>query len=199
MTQKSNVVLLVPGIFDRGRSMHRMQAALADEGFAAHYIHLHYNSAWYGLKYLSRQLEQRVEELVPPGHSFALVGFSMGGIVSRHFMQARSGLPRVHKYISMASPHRGSLWANLLPYPGGRQLKIGSPLLEQMNTELECLASTAPVSIWTPFDATILPHSSAILPLGSSHEVPVKLHRWVPLDARVISIVTNELRQAMSD
>ncbi|AOS96035.1 Alpha/beta hydrolase family protein [Microbulbifer aggregans] len=197
--QKSNVVLLVPGIFDRGRSMHRMQAALNAEGFSAHYIHLRYNSAWYGLKYLSRQLEEKVNALVPPQQSFSLVGFSMGGIVARHFMQARQGLPRVHKYISMASPHRGSLWANLLPYPGGRQLMIGSPLLEEMNTELDQLIPTAPVSIWTRYDATILPHNSAILPVGSSHEVPVKLHRWVPLDLRVISIVTTELQQSMAD
>ncbi|KUJ83720.1 lipase [Microbulbifer flavimaris] len=197
MTQKSNVVLLVPGIFDRGRSMHRMQAALQGEGFSAHYIHLRYNSAWYGVKYLSRQLEERVSEFVQPGHTFALVGFSMGGIISRHFMQARGGLPQVHKYISIATPHRGSLWANLLPYPGGRQLKIGSPLLAELNSGLEQLQTTDPVSIWTRYDATILPHSSALLPLGAHYEVPVKLHRWAALDTRVIQLVTRELQQSM--
>ncbi|WP_237057401.1 esterase/lipase family protein [Microbulbifer sediminum] len=193
MTTRSNTVLLIPGIFDRGRSMHRMEAALARSGFSAHYIHLQYNSGWYGMEFLAHQLKSQVESLIDPGQSCALVGFSMGGIVARHYIQVLGGMERVHKYISIASPHFGSLWANCLPYRGGRQLSVGSDFLARINEEVHSLAPLEPVSIWTPYDATILPHSSALLPLGKSYEVPVALHRWVPLDQRVIDIVADEL------
>lgn len=199
MIRKSNVVLLVPGIFDLGFSMKRMKAALDSAGFAAHYIHLEYNSGWYGMEFLSHQLGSQVEALAEPGESLALVGFSMGGIVARHYLQHLGGLGRVHKFISMASPHFGSYWANCLPYRGGRQLGVGSSFLAKMNEEVHSLAPVEPVSIWTPYDLTIVPHRSALLPLGRSYEVPVALHRWVPVDRRVISLVTDELSSALGE
>jgi triacylglycerol lipase len=197
MTGRRNVVLLVPGIFDLGFSMRRMKGALDCAGFSAHYIHLEYNSGWYGMEFLSHQLKSQVEALIEPDESCALVGFSMGGIVARHYLQHLGGLDRVHKFISMASPHFGSYWANCLPYRGGRQLGVGSSFLARMNEDVHSLAAVEPVSIWTPYDITIVPHSSALLPLGTSYEVPVALHRWVPVDRRVISIVSDELRSAL--
>jgi len=197
MPAKSNTVLLVPGIFDRGKSMHRLRDALNRQGFRAHYIHLQYNSGWHGMEYLSYQLQSQVDALIEPGHSFALVGFSMGGIVARHYLQARGGLARVHKFITLSSPHFGSLWANFLPYSGGRQLRIGSRFLDEMNRDIHSLATAAPVSIWTRYDVTIVPYTSSRLPLGATYEIPVKLHRWVPLDQRVISIVADELSGAL--
>ncbi|WP_346837908.1 alpha/beta fold hydrolase [Microbulbifer sp. SAOS-129_SWC] len=197
MPDKSKTVLLVPGIFDRGYSMHRMRRALNERGFNAHYIHLQYNSGWHGMEYLSYQLQSQIEALIETGHTFALVGFSMGGIVARHYLQARDGMARVHKFITLSSPHYGSLWANFLPYAGGRQLRIGSRFLAALNRDIHNLAPLQPVSLWTPYDVTIVPHTSSRLPLGATYQIPVKLHRWVPLDARVISIVGDELAAAL--
>ncbi|UHQ53704.1 esterase/lipase family protein [Microbulbifer sp. YPW16] len=196
MSNRGRVVLLIPGIFDRGKSMHRMEAVLDSAGFSAYYIHLQYNSGWYGMEFLAHQLKSQVEELVEPDQTCALVGFSMGGIVARHYIQVLGGQERVHKYISIASPHFGSVWANCLPYRGGRQLSVGSEFLARLNREIHSLEPLEPVSIWTRYDATILPHRSALLPLGNIYEVPVALHRWVPLDRRVIDIVSDELGTA---
>ncbi|AMX03611.1 esterase/lipase family protein [Microbulbifer thermotolerans] len=198
MTPKSRTVLLIPGIFDYGWSMRRMEQMLNEAGFSAHYIHLKYNSGWHGLEHLSEQLQRSVETLADKGHTCALVGFSMGGIVARYYLQSMGGLERVYKFIAISSPHFGSFWANFLPYKGGRQLRIGSQFLEQLNNDMESLSCTAPVSIWTKYDITILPHSSALLPIGTSYEVPVKLHRWMPSDARVIDLVNRELRSALA-
>ncbi|MCW8127393.1 esterase/lipase family protein [Microbulbifer halophilus] len=193
MKTPSRVALLIPGIFDRGWSMHRMQRALDAAGFHAHYLHLKYNSGWYGMEFLSYQLKSQLDALVDKDSTCALVGFSMGGIVARHYLQARGGLDRVHKFVSLSSPHYGSLWAGLLPYSGGRQLRTGSGFLKKLNDGVHSLAPTDPVSIWTRYDITILPHTSSRLPLGAAYEVPVALHRWVPLDERVIDIVVDEL------
>ncbi|WP_323846522.1 lipase [Microbulbifer magnicolonia] len=197
MKAKSKVVLLIPGIFDRGHSMLLMQQALKDAGFSAHYIHLHYNSGWRGMEYLSLQLKSQVDALADRGATCALVGFSMGGIVARQYLQMLGGIERVHKFISISSPHYGSLWAGFLPYKGGRQLRIGSDFLKTLNSDIHCLSCTAPVSIWTRYDITIVPHTSSRLPIGACYEFPVKLHRWMPLDREVIAAVQAELELAL--
>lgn len=197
MKSKSRVAILIPGIFDYGWSMSRMKQALESAGFTAHYIHLRYNSGWRGMEHLSRQLQNRVEEFTEVGGSCALVGFSMGGIVARHYLQMLGGLERVHKFIAISSPHYGSYWASLLPYLGGRQLRIGSKFLADLNRDIEMLSPTAPVCIWTRYDITIVPHTSALLPIGRNYQVPVKLHRWMPSDPGVISLVGEELDDAL--
>lgn len=195
--QKSRVAILIPGIFDRGKSMLRMQHALGEAGFVARTIKLKTNSGWYGMEPMARQLRDLVEEINGSGETCALVGFSMGGIVARYYLQRLGGAERVHKFIALSSPHFGSLWAHLLPYKGGRQLRIGSEFLDNLNRDAQVLEGVAPVSIWTPYDATIVPHTSSRLPVGNTYQVPVSLHRWVPQNPAVIKIVRNELTEAL--
>ncbi|QKX18859.1 lipase [Microbulbifer sp. YPW1] len=174
-----------------------MQHALGDAGFVARTIKLKTNSGWYGMEPMARQLRDLVEEVAGSGETCALVGFSMGGIVARYYLQRLGGAERVHKFIALSSPHFGSLWAHLLPYKGGRQLRIGSEFLDNLNRDAAMLEGLAPVSIWTPYDATIVPHTSSRLPVGSTYQVPVSLHRWVPQNPAVIKIVRTELTEAL--
>lgn len=194
---KSRVVILIPGIFDYGRSMHKMADALNLQGFEAHYIRLRPNTGWHGMEALALQLRDLVESVADTDHTCSLVGFSMGGIVARYYLQRLGGIGRVHKFIALSSPHFGSVWASFLPYKGGAQLRIGSDFLADLNRETAILESTAPVSISTPYDFTILPQRSAHLPLGTAYQVPVPLHRWVPLSGKVIDLVTRELESAL--
>jgi triacylglycerol lipase len=197
MKSKSSVAILIPGIFDRGQSMLRMKQTLESAGFSAHYINLKPNTGLHGLEPLSLQVKNLVDEVSDGNSTCALVGFSMGGIVGRYYLQALGGNARVHKFISISSPHYGSYWANFLPYKGGRQLRIGSSFLTGLNAGIESLSGTAPVSMWTRYDVTILPHVNARLPIGRSYEFPVKLHRWMPSDRDVISVVSAELTEAL--
>ncbi|WP_299581278.1 lipase [uncultured Microbulbifer sp.] len=199
MNRKSRTVLLIPGIFDRGTCLLRMQRALSNAGFNAHYIHLRYNSGWHGMEHLSSQLMAKIEKLLITGETCTLVGFSMGGIVARYYLQSMSGIRKVHKFISIASPHHGSYWANFLPYKGGKQLRIGSEFLCDLNKSIHLLDQTNPVSIWTKYDVTIMPHSSAQLGLGISYEVPVILHRLMPISSKVISLTKKEVITGMAD
>ncbi|AWF83002.1 lipase [Microbulbifer sp. A4B17] len=196
--RKSRTVLLIPGIFDRGTSLLKMQHELAADGFDAHYIHLRYNSGWHGMEHLSSQLLAKLEHIVEKDTTCTLVGFSMGGIVARYYLQALQGIHRVHKFISISSPHYGSYWASFLPYKGGKQLRVGSDFLRKLNHGLKMLESTQPVSIWTRYDITIMPHSSAILGLGTTYEVPVILHRMMPMSRKVISVLKRELELGMA-
>ncbi|WOX06484.1 lipase [Microbulbifer pacificus] len=178
--------------------MLRMQRALGHAGFSAHTIKLRANSGWYGMEPMALQLRELVDEVTSEGETCALVGFSMGGIVARYYLQRLGGAANVHKFIALSSPHFGSLWAHLLPYKGGRQLRIGSEFLDNLNRDAAMLEDAAPVSIWTPYDATILPQSSSRLPLGKTYQVPVSLHRWVPQNPAVIDIVVAELAEVFA-
>ncbi|WP_444937918.1 esterase/lipase family protein [Microbulbifer sp. JMSA002] len=197
MSRKSHTVLLVPGIFDRGTSLLKMQRILSEAGYNTYYIHLRYNSGWHGMEHLSAQLMAKMENILKGEETCTLIGFSMGGIVARYYLQAMSGIDKVHKFISIASPHHGSYWANFLPYKGGKQLRVGSDFLKSLNKSIHLLEQTQPVSIWTKYDITIMPHSSAQLGIGVSYEVPVILHRLMPMSTKVISLMKNEVITGM--
>jgi len=56
-----------------------------------------------------------------------ILGFSMGGIIGRHWLQKFNGYKRTRRLISIGSPHQGTLTAQFIPkYPfkGISEMKI---------------------------------------------------------------------------
>jgi len=62
--------------------------------------------------------------------SVDLVCHSMGGLVARHCI--RLDPSRVRKCVTIASPHTGVRWGGPVIGPGGRQLRAGTPFLEEL-------------------------------------------------------------------
>ena len=184
-------VVLVHGIFDDGRIFDRMRSALEDRGLVTHAIDLNPASGRTGLHPLARQLAGFIDVIAVA--KVDLVGFSMGGIVARVFMQSLGGHARVRRLVTIASPHHGTHMGHLMPFGGGREMRRGSRFLADLNTRADTLAAHTPLSLWTPYDLMILPHSSAILGVGETVRVPVPWHRLMASDARVIRHVAAHL------
>ena len=110
-------VVLVHGIFDDGRIFDRMRSALEDRGLVTHAIDLNPASGRTGLHPLARQLAGFIDAIAVA--KVDLVGFSMGGIVARVFMQSLGGHARVRRLITIASPHHGTHMGHLMPFGGG--------------------------------------------------------------------------------
>jgi len=63
------------------------------------------------------------------------LGFSMGGIIGRYWLQKFDGHKRTRRLISIGSPHKGTLMAQLIPkYPfkGISEMKISSKFLREL-------------------------------------------------------------------
>lgn len=121
------------------------------------------------------------EDAAPPS-SFRIhvVGFSMGGLVSRIAYQQRGGSAFTKSVISIASPHEGTIMAYLKRAPGVVDMRPTSPLIRSLRSSFEASIDTDGMTdfsqLWTPFDHLIVPPSNGKLPRGSNRLVPVIGH-----------------------
>lgn len=187
---KTPIVVLVHGFLDHGSLFNRLRHDLRKQGFEVYAINLKPNDGRHGIEALAEQLKNFIDSISAPAQTVALIGFSMGGIVCRYYLQCLSGLTKVHRFISIASPHQGTYMAYGLPIKACRQMQPGSRFLAKLNEKVDLLKPANPVSLWTPYDLMIVPAHSAILRIGETVKLPVWFHRWMARDKRVIACIT---------
>ncbi len=141
--------------------MTRMAAHLRKEGFAAHTPTVVPNWGQVGLDELARQLSSYIDANVLPGENFDLIGFSMGGMICRYYLQRLDGLRRVDRFITIGAPHHGSVLAHFINNPGCRQMRPDSDFIRDLNSDIATLEKVHFTSIWTPLDLIILPSDSS--------------------------------------
>ena len=189
-------VLLVPGFLDGPGSFRALARHLRHEGLDARPIRLTPRLATCSLHHFAQQLAAEVERAAPEASSEVdLVGFSMGGIVSRLYVQRHGGAPRVRRLVTLASPHAGSHVARIMPQEAAREMRPGSALLADLARDAaEAVASVDVTALWTPYDLTVLPGASGDWRVGASERMPVLAHRLMLHDRRVMERVTEVLR-----
>jgi triacylglycerol lipase len=170
-----------------------MAKHLGARGFATHAIDLVPNDGSAEIPALAAQLAAFIECVVPSGADLDLVGFSMGGVVSRYYLQRLGGRERVRRFVSISSPHHGTVTAYLSRLAGARQLRPDSALLAELNADLGALATVEVTTLWTPLDLMIVPADSSRLPLGREVLVAAPLHVLMLHDPRAIRAVTDAL------
>jgi triacylglycerol lipase len=190
-----NPVLLIHGINDTGAVFYKMAPYLADRGWAVYDLSLKPNNGDVGLDELAGQVADYVAKTFDPSEPLDLVGFSMGGIVSRYYVQRLGGINQVQRFITISSPHHGTSIAYLSNRLGCLQMRPGSALLSDLNQNVSLLEQLNFTSIWTPFDGMIVPASSSHLPVGREVVVPVLLHSWMLTDSRSLQAVADALSE----
>lgn len=198
-----NPVLLIHGIDDTHAIFGQMILFLSNLGWDVHSLDLVPNSGAAGLERLAEQVARYIEQTFAAGQAIDLVGFSMGGIVSRYYVQRLGGIDRVQRFVTIASPHLGT-WAAYSRFnPGCGQMRPNSPFLMDLNQNIFMLNQINFTSIWTPFDLMIIPANSSHLPVGKSIQVPVGGHAWMVTDSRsilkVAEALSEPLRSGISD
>lgn len=179
-----NPVLLIHGLDDTAVLFRRMGEFLTGYGFEVHRLSLIPSNGDAGLDLLASQVAAYVD-----GRRMDLVGFSMGGVVARYYVQRLGGLANVERLVTISSPHRGTWTGFLRRNAGARQMRPGSMFLNDLNRDVESLNQISFTSIWTPLDLMIVPASSSVLPAGRSIRVNVPCHPWMVTDRRVLSLV----------
>lgn len=192
-----NPVLLLHGIDDSAALFHVMAPYLRAQGRTVYSLDMVPNNGAEPLEKLAAQVEEYVQRTLPPDFSFDLVGFSMGGIVGRYYLQRLGGLQRVQRFITLSSPHNGTVAAYARPNPGGRQMRPNSAFLRDLNRDLWMLEQINFTSIWTPLDLVIVPANSSQLPVGRDVQVWVGGHAWMVTDPRSLALVDEALREPL--
>ncbi len=192
-----NPVLLIHGIFDTKAIFKTMTAYLTKKGWDIHSLNLIPNDGRFGLEALAQQIAAYVTQTFPPEQPIDLIGFSMGGIVSRYYVQRLGGIARVQRLITVSSPHHGTLTGYLYPTLAASQMRSNSPFLQDLNRDLEILNSINFTSIWTPLDGMIVPAQSSQMPIGQEFTVNVFLHAWMVTDNKSLVLVEKALNSPL--
>ncbi|MBE7382174.1 MAG: alpha/beta fold hydrolase [Leptolyngbya sp. SIO1E4] len=194
MISPKNSVLLIHGIDDTAQVFNKMMAYLRDRGWEdIHALDLVPNNGDVGLDQLARQVQAYVDAHMTHADTFDLVGFSMGGIVSRYYVQRLGGAQRVRRFMTLSSPHNGTWTAYLRQNPGVRQMRPNSSFLQDLNASVHELEPVEFTSVWTPNDLMIVPAKSSQLPVGQTIQLPILLHPWMLTDERSLATVAQVL------
>jgi triacylglycerol lipase len=190
-----NPVLLIHGFQDNAKKMQAMARTLRRDGWTVLTPTLSPSGCQVGNEILAQQLSDFIEANVPHATRCDLVGFSMGGIVCRYYLQRLGGITRVDRFVAISTPEHGTWWASICPaellrLPGVAQLRPDSAFLRDLNGDAQLLDRVRFTTIWTPLDLMILPAASSRMRVGSETKVWVPLHPlmvWLPSCHRAVA------------
>jgi triacylglycerol lipase len=186
-------VLLIHGFKDDAQKMEPLRRHLESRGFPAEAVTLRPSLGQASLEELAEQVAGFARERFGPSGPMDVVGFSMGGLVARYYVQKLGGADRVRRLVTVASPHHGTLLAWCVPNSGGRQMRPGSAFLRDLNADQDWLRRVEVTSIWTPLDLMILPASSSRLEGARNIRKWVLAHPLMVLQRSCLESVTTAL------
>lgn len=193
-SSQSICTVLVPGWLDNDRTLSRLRTFLELNGVRAVICSPQPSDGSAPIQRLAEQLAAFVEHGFGAQEQVNLFGFSMGGLIHRVYLQEMEGWRRVHKFVTVATPHRGTMTARLASHQAGLQMRPDSDFITQLNHDLSPLERVRFTSVWSPFDLTIVPANSSVLPVGKSKRVWSPAHGVMMYDTNVMRVVAQLLR-----
>jgi triacylglycerol lipase len=187
-------VVLTPGYHDDARKLSWLASSMRLSGLQPVIISPQPSDASVGIDDLARKLAVEIEEQLGPTQPFDFFGFSMGGLIGRYYLQRLGGAQRMRRLVTLATPHRGSWTARLLPSrPALAQMYPGSDFLADLNQDLTLLAERDFMAFWTPFDLSVTPAYNCYLPGLPSMRLYSPFHATLLHDPIVLREVVNAL------
>lgn len=188
--REQRTLVFVHGLAANRSSFLPLQAYLRLHG---HNRSLSYNYKSAGsLESLALGLKRTIDESVGGGR-IDLVAHSMGGLVSRFYLQQLGGARRVDRLITLGTPHHGSHAANFIPSALVRQLLPGGPFLNHLNALPEP-DGVRVTSIVAGRDLLVQPVESAVCPFGETLHFDELGHLELLFRPEVMAEVATRLR-----
>ena len=178
--EKRNPIILIHGLWNTSSIFSFISSKLDEIGieyFAPTLEHL------YGMTSiidLTNTLNELIVEKYGLEKELDILGFSMGGIIGRYWIQKFNGYKRTRRFISIGSPHKGTLMAQLVPcYPfrGISEMKINSKFLRELEKKDFYLDDIECISFFTYWDLMVFPSWWTNLDLGEKISVKIYKHR----------------------
>lgn len=185
-------VVLLHGLFQNRSCLfwlrHRLQAAGYGQVICIN------TPPWRDLETLTEVLAKKVDELriVLKVEKVLLVGHSMGGIITRNYVQNRGGSAYVSGMVTLGAPHHGSKLAPFAISAMGKMLLPGSDFLAEFN-KVPWPEGPQAVSIYTRYDNIVLPAESAVMPGAETIELDGMGHTSLLFHPRSLQTVINAL------
>jgi triacylglycerol lipase len=169
-------VVLVHGFLETGSAFKTLQTRLERRGFECYVPRLKPSDGRGGLENIAVRLKQDIDTKFGTTEPINLVGYSMGGIVSRQYLQHLGGAERCENFVTVSSPHHGTKAAWLYPTRGAEEMRPGSTFLASLHHSQDRLGKIPITSYRTPMDLMILPPESSVWERAENLEFPVLMH-----------------------
>lgn len=192
---KVDLVVLVHGIFDSPSCFNPLRKRLEALGIRCHAPQLTPRDGGSGLDQLAEDLKRGIDAEFGPRAKFAVIGYSMGGLVCRHYLQNLGGADRCAAFLTISSPHHGSNMAHLYPSRGAVQMRPGSEFLAGLKSTEHRLGRIPVVSYRTPLDLMILPSTSSIWDRAENVAVTVAMHPLMLHSDKVLTDIERRLSE----
>ncbi|MEB3201408.1 MAG: alpha/beta fold hydrolase [Synechococcus sp.] len=198
-TAEAPPLVLVHGLWDTPGLFNSLRRAIGDrrEVFIPHLPH---GLGVVPLENLAAELGKKIEDHYGPEQLLDVMGFSMGGVISRSWIQLLGGNQRVRRFTSVASPQQGTWTAQ--PWPSQLlasvgDMKVGSALLQRLNGDPGALSGIECCSLYCLADVMVVPGWKAVLPVGRREVLrPLNLahHELMAHPASVAQVAQELLR-----
>jgi len=145
---------------------------------------------------LTNKLNELILEKYGLEKEIDILGFSMGGIIGRYWLQKFNGYKRTRKLISIGSPHKGTLMAQLVPqYPfrGISEMKINSKFLRELADNDFFLEDIECINFFTYWDLMVFPGWWTNLNFGKKISVKVYKHRNLVRNKSAVDKIIGEI------
>jgi pimeloyl-ACP methyl ester carboxylesterase len=128
------------------------------------------------------------------GQSPVLVAHSMGGLAARAWLAASDNDDRIHRVITIGTPHHGTWLARFGHTTNGRQMRMGSDWLQQLSRREPPRRYTKFTCCYSHCDNIVFPARNAILPGASNLHMPGTAHVHMAFEPEVFTEVLRWLR-----
>jgi triacylglycerol lipase len=169
-------VVMVHGIFEDGKAYDSLKRRLEYHGIECYVPKLKPADGRGGLENLAQGLQRDIENQFGADKSFGIIAYSMGGLVSRYYLQELGGADRCETFITISTPHHGTKVAHAYPTKGTQQMRPGSEFLQKLQASEDNLKNIPIVSYRTPFDLIIVPTDSSLWDRAENLKYNVSLH-----------------------
>lgn len=189
-------IIMVHGFWDTGKIYRRMANHLSEEGHICHAPDLKPANAANGLGALAEQLDRYVDENVGRNESIAIIGFSMGAIIARQYIQNLGAAARTKFFFAISGPHGGTLSAHFWLGKAARDMRFSSDFLRNLNRDLSVFDKIEVHSYRTPFDLLIIPSTSSHIDWAENHIIPTPFHHQMVVQQQIFDHIAGRLRHS---
>jgi triacylglycerol lipase len=178
--EKRNPIILIHGLWNTSSIFSSITSKLDEIGIEYFAPTLKHSYGITSIIDLTNTLNELILEKYGLKKKVDILGFSMGGIIGRYWIQKFNGYNRTRRFISIGSPHKGTFIAQLVPkYPfrGISEMKIGSKFLRELAKNDFFLDDIECASFFTYWDLMVFPGWWTNLNFGEKISVKVYKHR----------------------
>ncbi len=194
--EKRNPIILIHGLWNNSSIFSFITSKLDYVGIEYFAPTLEHSYGMTSIIDLTKLLNKLIIEKYGLEKELDILGFSMGGIIGRYWIQKFDGYKRTRRFISVGSPHKGTLIAQLVPkYPftGISQMKINSNFLRELAKNDFLLNDIECINFFTYWDLMVFPGWWTNLNLGKKISVKVYKHRNLVRNKSVIDKIIDEI------